>query len=168
MYVFFIVQTLRTSMQPTNLKNFHTELNTITIASDDLKKLQDCVDAAGASFNADTTVCSNFDDSPTTFNSKYTELMGYAYNSVPDRIFKQDITDLKNGIDAALQDETLPNKQKEIRELRNKLDNRMREIYHPEESDIYIDHRSGVYMSLAWTAIATSVLYYLFHILSKE
>ena len=76
--------------------------------------------------------------------------------------------DLKIGINIALDDETIPNKQKQIRELRNKLDNRMREIYHPEDSDIYIDHRSSVYMSLAWTAIATSVLYYLFHILSKE
>ena len=151
----------------TNLKNFHTELNNITTTSGNLKKLQDCVDAAGTNFNADTTTCSNFDGSP-TFNSKYTELIESAYGIGLYSEFKQDLTDLKTGIDAALQDETLPNKQKEIRELRNKLDNRMREIYHPEESDIYIDHRSGVYMSLAWTAIATSVLYYLFHILSKE
>lgn len=166
MYVFFIVQTLRTSMTSTNLKNFYIELNKITRASDDLKKLQDCVNAAGGTIDGNTR-CSNFENSP-TFNSKYTQLLETTHNFNSYSEFTQDLTDLKNGIDAALQDETLPNKQKEIRELRNKLDNRMREIYHPEDSDIYIDHRSGVYMSLAWTAIATSVLYYLFHILSKE
>lgn len=167
MYVFFIVQTLRTSMQPTNLKNFHTKLNDITTTSENLKKLQKCMYDAGDSFDADRTVCSNFENSP-TFNSKYTQLIESAYGSGSYSEFTHDLTDLKSGIYAALQDETLPNKQKEIRELRNKLDNRMREIYHPEDSDIYIDHRSSVYMSLAWTAIATSVLYYLFHILSKE
>lgn len=151
----------------TNLKKFHTELDNITATSEELKQLQKCIEDASDNFNADTTKCSNFEGSP-FFNKKLGELLNNSYGSAPYSEFEKDLLDLKNGINAALDDKTIPNKQKQIRELRNKLDNRMREIYHPEDSDIYIDHRSSVYMSLAWTAIATSVLYYLFHILSKE
>lgn len=151
----------------TNLKKFHTELDKITATSEELKQLQKCIDDAGNSFDAKTTTCSNFDYNP-LFQTKLGELLNNSYGSAPYNEFEQDLSDLKIGINIALDDETIPNKQKQIRELRNKLDNRMREIYHPEDSDIYIDHRSSIYMSLAWTAIATSVLYYLFHILSKE
>jgi hypothetical protein len=88
---------------------------------------------------------------------------GYVADITKLTAFKQDIADLSGGLNRATDfNSNIKDKYKTINELRSELDNKMRDIYNPEDQDPYILHNQSVYMTLSWTILATSVLYYLF------
>jgi hypothetical protein len=49
-----------------------------------------------------------------------------------------------------------------IKALRKDLDNKVNELRNTEKTDNQILHDNSVYVTLTWTVLATSVLYYLF------
>ena len=57
--------------------------------------------------------------------------------------------------------ETTKNKHKEVKELRNELDNKMRELY-GEKGDPDLNLDSSVYSTMLFTIMTTSLLYFLF------
>lgn len=66
---------------------------------------------------------------------------------------------LENNIKPAF--ETTKNTHKEVKELRNELDNKMRELY-GEKGDPDLNLDSSVYSTMLFTIMTTSLLYYLF------
>jgi hypothetical protein len=74
----------------------------------------------------------------------------------------QHILDLNNALSSKQFNDELETQYKSVRSLRSDLDNKMRDIYNPEVQDEYITHEQSVYITLSWTIVATSVLYYLF------
>uniref|UniRef100_A0A6C0CMJ1 Uncharacterized protein n=1 Tax=viral metagenome TaxID=1070528 RepID=A0A6C0CMJ1_9ZZZZ len=151
----------------TNLKAYHTELEKIQTNKENLEVLYDCYNnnqpVDGGNFDY-SVACSN----GRTFSDMYGEFLDVAYSSNSYPAFLQDIKDISGGLQTALANTDIPDKHKDIVSLRNKLDNKMRDLYNPEMNDINIMHTSSVYSSLAWTILATSVLYYLFLKLSRD
>lgn len=83
--------------------------------------------------------------------------------------YKQDILDLSAGIGmirpGGLKDGSmnyLVNTHSNIKTKRNNLDMKMRELYENEYNDKQLLYDHSVYFTLAWTVLATSVLYYIF------
>lgn len=79
--------------------------------------------------------------------------------------FKADVNDLSTGInssDTQGEHDTLLNEHSEVKKLRNELDQKMREIYEADDTDIQIMDNSSSYITLTWTVLAISLLYYLF------
>jgi uncharacterized phage infection (PIP) family protein YhgE len=100
-----------------------------------------------------------------SYNNILGSLASNAYISSVDKItaLYQDIEDLSGGLNRSADfNSNIKDKHKTINELRSDLDNRMREIYNPEDEDPFILHNQSIYMTLSWTILATSVLYYLF------
>ena len=56
----------------------------------------------------------------------------------------------------------LLDKHNEVKALRKDLDNKVNELRNTEKTDNQILHDNSVYVTLTWTVLATSVLYYLF------
>jgi short subunit fatty acids transporter len=56
----------------------------------------------------------------------------------------------------------LLDKHNGIKALRKDLDNKVNELRDTEKTDNQILHDNSVYVTLTWTVLATSVLYYLF------
>jgi len=56
----------------------------------------------------------------------------------------------------------LVNTHSNIKTKRNNLDMKMRELYENEYNDKQLLYDHSVYFTLAWTVLATSVLYYIF------
>jgi len=89
------------------------------------------------------------------------------YTSYHD--YKQDLLDLSAGIGmirpGGLKDNImnyLVNTHSNIKTKRNNLDMKMRELYENEYNDKQLLYDHSVYFTLAWTVLATSVLYYIF------
>lgn len=100
-----------------------------------------------------------------TYNNILGRWVNTGYTTDIDNLtaFQQDIADLSGGLNRATDfNSNIKDKYKTINELRSELDNKMRDIYNPEDQDPYILHNQSVYMTLSWTILATSVLYYLF------
>ena len=57
---------------------------------------------------------------------------------------------------------TLLDDHNKIKALRKDLDNKVNELRNTEKTDNQILHDNSVYVTLTWTVLATSVLYYLF------
>lgn len=151
----------------TNLKAYHTELKNIQANKENLDILYNCYNSNQATDGGEfdyNVACSN----GRTFSDMYGEFLEVAYDSNSYPAFLQDIKDISGGIQTALENRDIPNGHKDIVTLRNKLDNKMRNLYNPELDDVNIMHTSSVYSSLAWTILATSVLYYLFLKLSRD
>ena len=146
----------------TKLKYFYDTL-TNTDLSGDIIKLETCYKAmiADRGEYEGTYECTNIGDKP--FETAYGALLKTAYDNVSGNdTYSQDILDLQGGIRAISNEPGYMSDYKEVKDLHNKLDNQMREIYNPDMEDVHIMHSSTVYMSLAWTVLATSVLYFLF------
>lgn len=144
----------------TKLKYFYDTL-TNTDLSGDIIKLETCYKAmiADRGEYEGTYVC----DSDKTFETEYGALLKTAYdNASGNDTYSKDISDLQGGISDISNEPDYMKHYKEVKDLHNKLDNQMREIYNPDMEDVHIMHSSTVYMSLAWTVLATSVLYFLF------
>jgi hypothetical protein len=80
-----------------------------------------------------------------------------------------DIRDLKKGIDMiriggskSADFAGLLTTHNSIQETRNDLDRKMRDLYENEYNDNRFLHDQSIYATLAWTVVATSILYYLF------
>lgn len=146
----------------TNLKTFENGLTGITDFGVKLSELDTCYKENIDNFDFNTTTCVNLSDS--LFKDKYKIFIDLAYSGASDYAsFEQDIVDLSGGLHGAFaRSSEIPDKHKTIKALRNELDNKMRELYNPELEDTHIMRDSNVYMTLAWTVLATSVLYYLF------
>ena len=77
--------------------------------------------------------------------------------------FQDDINNLSTGINSSQNEhDTLLNNHSEVKKLRNELDQKMREIYEADDTDIQIMDNSSSYITLTWTVLAISLLYYLF------
>ena len=89
-------------------------------------------------------------------------LRGY---SIDLPVFHQDLQDLSGALHRSTdfrQRQNIKTTYKSVNELRSELDQKMKEIYDPDDQDTYILHNQSIYMTLSWTIIATSVLFYLF------
>ena len=146
----------------TKLKDFEDKLKKLQDMDAQLDALDTCYKNNIDSFDFSNTTCANLSGS--TFKDAYETFILDAYGANDAyTIFAQDIVDLSGGLHGAFaRSSEIPDKHKAIKLLRNELDNKMREIYNPELEDTHIMHDSNVYMTLAWTVLATSVLYYLF------
>ena len=104
------------------------------------------------------------DTSGISYRDLYTSIVkdGYDTNLSTYTMFETDISDLSGALNRSSDFKNIQSKYESVKDLRNELDNKMREIYNPEEQDSYILHNQSVYMTLSWTILATSVLYYLF------
>lgn len=162
----------------TNLKDFEDQLKTLINMETDIDTLKECRENA-TDFNPDTTTCTDFqpdsnDYSPyndLSYNAIYKMMQGVVYTSSSNfSVFEQDFTDLSGnpststgGVQGILANKhVLPAQYKQVKELRNDLDNKMRDILNQGETDVTRMHDSDVYMTFGWTLLATSVLYYLF------
>ena len=86
-----------------------------------------------------------------------------SYNNID--VFTQDLTDLSYALASNDFSDIHPDKVKQYRVMKRKrkeLDNKMRELYENEYTDNQLMYDNSVYVNLAWTVLATSVLYYLF------
>lgn len=146
----------------TKLKDFENKLKNVQNLNDRLDALDACYKSNIDSFNFNETICVDLGGSK--FKDAYESFLINAYGANDAyTIFAQDIVDLSGGLHGAFaRSSEIPDKHKAIKALRNELDNKMRELYNPELEDTHIMHDSNVYMTLAWTVLATSVLYYLF------
>ena len=89
------------------------------------------------------------------------------YNTVGD--LNADIRDLSGGIDMIKVNGSksgdfarLLTTHDSIKETRDDLDRKMRDLYDNEYTDNRFLHDQSVYATLAWTVLATSILYYIF------
>ena len=89
---------------------------------------------------------------------------GYAQSASMFDVFEQDIVDLSGELNTNKKFKTndIQTQYSSVRNLRDDLDNKMRDIYNPEVQDEHLSHEQSVYLTLSWTIVATSVLYYLF------
>jgi len=79
---------------------------------------------------------------------------------------KVDFTDFQQGVHQTATNtgeyDTLLSDHLDVKKKRKELDLKMRELYEQEKSDVQIMHDNSVYVTFAYTVLATSVLYYLF------
>ena len=102
-----------------------------------------------------------------TYGNIYTKLVkdaaGFNGNVA---VFAQDLTDISAAINVHSGFKTDHpdniNKYKTMKNKRKELDWKMRELYDESNSDVNLLFDNSVYVNLAWTVLATSVLYYLF------
>ena len=102
-----------------------------------------------------------------TYGNIYTKLVrdagGFNGNIA---VFAQDLTDISAAINVHSGFKTDHpdniNKDKTMKNKRKELDRKMRELYDQSDSDVNLLLDNSVYVNLAWTVLATSVLYYLF------
>ena len=53
-------------------------------------------------------------------------------------------------------------KHGEVKDLRNNLDKKMRELYNDDLNDVTIEYNSVLYTNLAFTILGTTLLYFVF------
>ena len=170
----------------TKLNTFHTKLETI-YDNDTLNKVlrecqengvTDCIkaDANGIYSNYNDEVINSINLSGVSYYTDgsynvyttgniYTKLVGDAGNYSTLDEFKQDLVDISNALISTDFSDYHPDqmsKYKSMKQKRKDLDNKMRELYANEYTDNQLMYDSSVYVNLAWTVLATSVLYYLF------
>ena len=75
-----------------------------------------------------------------------------------------DVADLSNGINNYTDTDydKLITDHVEIKRKRNELDQKMRDVYEADNTDMAIMDNSSSYITLTWTVLAISLLYYLF------
>jgi hypothetical protein len=102
-----------------------------------------------------------------TYGNIYTKLVS-SVNGFDGNIavFAQDLTDISAAINVHsgfnTDHPTNIGKYKAMKNKRKELDRKMRELYDQSDSDVNLLLDNSVYVNLAWTVLATSVLYYLF------
>jgi DNA polymerase/3'-5' exonuclease PolX len=144
---------------PTELENYYNELLNLKETSQNVEALIKCYNDHKDQADFEDINCEGgkkFKDLYDAVQISNTQMQTYGE-------FEQDIENLKANMNTTLNNTDLEDTHKNVKELRNKLDNKMREIYHPELQDAYVDHSAQIYMSLAWTVMAASVLYFLIH-----
>ena len=101
-----------------------------------------------------------------TFGNVYAHLIGEANGVGNYADFKQDLSDVYHAMHTNSHFDghhtTEMDKYITMKNKRKDLDRKMREIYDEKNSDTYVMFDNSVYTNLAWTVLATSVLYYLF------
>jgi len=128
------------------LNNIATKLTNYLDCYKDGKRGEDECDAADKSMNA--------------LRNEINEAR-LTYTNYSD--FETDVNDLSTGINSSQNEHNiLLNNHSEVKKLRNELDQKMREIYEADDTDIQIMDNSSSYITLTWTVLAISLLYYLF------
>ena len=102
----------------------------------------------------DATVDTNFYDDYLDFR---TSMGNIQLDDKNNATYTSDV--LENTIKPAFK--TTKNKHKQVKELRNELDNKMRELY-GEKGDPDLNLDSSVYSTMLFTIMTTSLLYFLF------
>jgi hypothetical protein len=176
----------------TNLKKFHTTLDRVGRMGQKIQMINDCENSqtpfleTATCFSLDNGKVKhmgsdyakfpdsaygilhnikNADQSTFSYNDLYDSAVLDGYNGTASMfdVYEQDVVDLSGALhDENRFNDDLQQKYKSVRSLRDELDNKMREIYNPEFQDSNISHEQSIYLTLSWTIVATSVLYYLF------
>lgn len=176
----------------TNLKKFQRSLDRIELHKNKIQMLEDCAKAyndSGTTTFSGTETCYKLSSNPdkvTLMGSDYTKFPESAYtilhginahtvsykklldsavisgyDGATDTL--RDIVDLSGSLHGGKFDnEDLQIQHSSVKLLRDELDNKMRNIYNPEDQDEYKSNEQSVYLTLSWTVVATSVLYFLF------
>ena len=85
----------------------------------------------------------------------------YLYPLSDDNLSKDDLSaGINNYTDTDYND--LVTDHAEIKRKRNELDQKMRDVYEADNTDMAIMDNSSSYITLTWTVLAISLLYYLF------
>lgn len=131
-------------------------------------------DVTGTQLNLDNTYFQNYNHFTGngglkyyTYGNIYTKLVsdagGFNGNIA---VFAQDLTDISAAINVHsgfnTDHPTNITKYNTMKNKRKELDWKMRELYDQSNSDVNLLFDNSVYVNLAWTVLATSVLYYLF------
>ena len=110
-------------------------------------------------------ICTDDTDDPKrSMNDIRNAINGAILNYDTDIDLATDAADLSNGINKYTDTDydTLITDHKEIKRKRNELDQKMRDVYEADNTDMAIMDNSSSYITLTWTVLAISLLYYLF------
>lgn len=146
----------------TNLKKFHTSLMSIQKNEKDLNDLHRCYQTRDQSIPLDEVSCQMSDGKDVSFKELYSEMLGMGYSLNNYDAFVQDLKDIQDGVqDSIARKDTNVEKSKKIEYLRNNLDKKMRELYDPTQNDEYSMYHTTIYMSMGWTILGASIIYYI-------
>lgn len=100
-------------------------------------------------------------------NLTYDNLRTKIISTVPDYTgteFVADLTDLKRLVNGSYDPSFnyIINQHENNKKKQNELDFKMRELYEEEKSDTKILYDNSVFLTMTYTVLATSLLYYLF------
>jgi hypothetical protein len=103
-------------------------------------------------------------DPQRSMNNIRNAINGAILNYDTDIDLATDVADLSNGINNYTDTDydQLITDHKEIKRKRNELDQKMRDVYEADNTDMAIMDNSSSYITLTWTVLAISLLYYLF------
>ena len=147
----------------TNLKNFHQALMSVQENEQKLNDLHTCYKNRDPDIPIDNLSCKMSNgEVDVSFTQLYSEMLAISYSVNNYDAFVQDLKDIQSGIQTSLPKvDSLTDKSKEITNLRNNLEEKIKEMYNPKEDDDYILYQSTIYMSMAWTILGASVIYYI-------
>lgn len=99
-----------------------------------------------------------------SMNNIRNAINGAILNYDTDIDLETDAADLSNGINNYTDTDydKLVTDHAEIKVKRNELDQKMRDVYEADNTDMAIMDNSSSYITLTWTVLAISLLYYLF------
>lgn len=99
-----------------------------------------------------------------TYGDLKTELLSYisGYSDIND--YTADLTDLKRLVNGSYDPSFnyIINQHENNKKKQNELDFKMRELYEEEKNDTKILYDNSVFLTMTYTVLATSLLYYLF------
>ena len=72
------------------------------------------------------------------------------------------LMDLVYPAEAIIKSSEMKTKHGEVKDLRNNLDKKMRELYNDNLNDVTIEYNSVLYTNLAFTILGTTLLYFVF------
>jgi len=148
---------------PTDLKNFHQTLMSVQENEQKLNDLHECYKTRDPNIPLENLTCTMSEDQvDVSFTELYSEMLATSYNVNDYDAFVQDLRDIQGGIQTSLpKTNVLADKSKDINNIRNNLEEKMKEMYDPTQDDDYILYQSTIYMSMAWTILGASVIYYI-------
>ena len=147
----------------TDLKNFHQTLMSVQENEQKLNDLHECYKTRDPAIPLENVICTMSNgDVDVSFTALYSEMLGTSYRVNDYDAFLQDLKDIQGGIQTSLPKENLlKEKSKEVNDIRNNLDKKMKDMYDPTQDDDYILYQSTIYMSMAWAILGASIIYYI-------
>lgn len=150
-------------MSTTNLKKFHQTLMSVQENEQRLNDLHKCYETRDPGVPLEQVSCAmSNNEVDVSFTELYSEMIGTSYRVNSYDAFVQDLKDIQHGIQTSLTKKNiLTDKSKDVNDFRNDLDEKMKEMYNPTDGDDYIMYNSTLYMSMGWTILGASIIYYI-------
>ena len=147
----------------TNLKNFHQTLMSVQENEQRLNDLHQCYQNRDPNIPLDDLTCSiSNGETEASFKELYSEMLATSYRVNNYDAFVQDLKDIQKGVQSALpKTDAITDKLNEVHSIRNNLEKKMKELYDPTQDDNYILYQSSIYMSMGWTILGASIIYYI-------